>query len=257
MTSLTIPAEWLIPRKLDHEWRFRCSTNLWDLVRTNRAGEFFRQLVTFLEDDSHITDYHLKLRHNYCRNFELDVLIHFGNPHRKNQPILTPICMSCEAMHELSVVSLLTQQQHTRTWLDCRTRPKLILTPIRHVERLSELSSENGEMDAFWHDAIELLYRECSRLDANYSTMVLNHGTYRNHAHLHLKISFTNDAWESTIAPRYKEKIDQLKQLLKKPSVVEDCLGQRYLNKLKIASVREKTNDSENENLQKKGLDTQ
>jgi diadenosine tetraphosphate (Ap4A) HIT family hydrolase len=244
MTSLIIPTGWLIPRKRPGEWIFKCSINLTDLVKTHRAASYFRRLVTLLEHDYQIVDYHLKLRHNYKRNNELDVLIYFGDPNRTSSPSLTSVCISCEPTHELSIASLLSEQQYTRAWLDARARPKLILTPTRHVEGLSELIDENGEMEAFWHDAVELVNREGDQLEKDYPTMILNHGTYRNHVHLHLKINFTDNIWNTIIAPRYQEKIKEIKQLLQKPNVVNDCFKKNPSKKTRHRQISRKNADS-------------
>ncbi|CAF2318212.1 unnamed protein product [Rotaria sp. Silwood2] len=247
MTSLTIPSEWLIPQKVPNKWIFQCSIRLRDLVITNRARQFFRQLVDFLEQDSQLIDYHLELQHNSQRNNELDVWICFGDPIRASKPAMTPVCMSCELTHELSMASLLSEQQYTRVWLDGKARSMLILTPIRHVERLSELNDENGEMKAFWDDAIELIDRECNQLETCYRTMVLNHGTYRNHSHLHLKIKFTDDIWNRIIAPRHREEIQQINQLLQKLSVIEDCFGPRYFQRLTKSKIPDEKTHSSNQ----------
>jgi diadenosine tetraphosphate (Ap4A) HIT family hydrolase len=231
MTSLIISPEWLIPKKCHNEWIFQCSVDLPDLVKTHRAASYFRQLVNLLEHDHQIVDYHLKLQHNLTRNNQLDVLIYFGDPNCTTDPSTTSVCISCDSTHELSMASLLSEQQHTRAVLDARARSKLILIPIRHVKRLSELIDEDGEMEAFWHDAVELVNREVGQLENYYPSMALNHGTYRTHAHLHLKINFTDNIWNRIIAPRHLEKLQKIKQLLQKPNVVVDCFGQSYYEK--------------------------
>jgi diadenosine tetraphosphate (Ap4A) HIT family hydrolase len=229
MTSLIIPNNWLTPQKRRKEWIFQCSINLPDLVKTHRAASYFRRIVTLLEDDNQILDYHLKLRHNFNRNNQLDVLIYFNDPNRTENPSSASICISCEPTHELSMKSLLSEQQYTRAWLDARARSKLILTPIRHVERLSDLTDEDGEMEAFWRDAVDLVDRECNQLEQYYPNMILNHGTYRNHAHLHLKINFRDDIWNTRIAPQHQDQIKEIKQLIQETNVVKDCFGQNHI----------------------------
>jgi diadenosine tetraphosphate (Ap4A) HIT family hydrolase len=233
MTSLAIPSQWLVPKQHPGKWIFQCSTDLPNLVKTHRAARYFRQLVVLLEDDSQIVDYHLELQHNFRRNNRLDVVIFFDNPIRTVNPSATSVCISCEPTHELSMTSLLSERQHTRAWLDARARPKLILTPIRHVERLSELIDENGEMEAFWQDAVELVAREAGDLERFYPNMVINHGTYRNHSHLHLKINFIKHLWNTIIAPQHQEALENIKKLLQNPTIVEDCLGENYSVKAK------------------------
>jgi diadenosine tetraphosphate (Ap4A) HIT family hydrolase len=247
MTSLTIPPRWLIPQKRSREWIFQCGVSLPDLVKTNRAARYFRQLVTLLEDDNQILNYHLKLRHNSKRYNQLDVLIYFGDPNRTSNPIITPICISCEPTNELSLASLLSAQQYTRAWLDGRARAKFILTPIRHIERLSDLTDEDGEMEAFWHDAVQLIDEEVDQLENYYPTMVLNHGTYRNHAHLHLKINFAQGFWNRTIAPRHQEKLNRIENLLQDSAFVTDCLGQHCFEKKPHQRKPTKNSDTSNQ----------
>jgi diadenosine tetraphosphate (Ap4A) HIT family hydrolase len=145
----TIPVEWLIPYKLDNGWKFQCSTNLRNLVATNRVGLFFRQLVTLLEEDYHLINFHLEIQHNHKKNDQFEVFVFFGHDHITQEAEPVSICSSCDVTHELSRSTLLSEQEFTYAWLDFRNRPKLILTPKRHVERLSELRDENGEMEAF------------------------------------------------------------------------------------------------------------
>jgi diadenosine tetraphosphate (Ap4A) HIT family hydrolase len=220
--------------------------NLPELVKTNRAARYFRELINLFEYDTQQIDYHLKLRHHFKRHNQLDVMIYFGDPHRTSNPSPTSVCISCEPTHELSVASLLSERQYTRAWLDCRARAKLILTPIRHAERLSDLTDDDGEMEAFWRDAVELVDREAGHIENYYPTIVLNHGKYRNHAHLHLKISFTDDVWNRLIVPNHREKIHQIKQLLQKSDVVVDCLGQHYLKKTTHQKIPRINNASSN-----------
>jgi len=229
MTS-TIPAEWLIPFKLTHGWKFQCSTNLRNLVATNRAVSFFRQVVTLLEQDYHLVNFHLKIQHNRKNPDQLEVFVFCGEDQiqQKSEPV--SICSSCDVAHELSQATLLSEQQYTYAWLDFRNRSKLILTPKRHIERLSELGDENGEMEAFWRDTVEVIDRECDNItELNYPVLALNHGTFRKHAHMHLKIDITKDIWETKIIPRHKEKLEYLGQLLKQTALVSACFTERHL----------------------------
>ncbi|UJR25315.1 hypothetical protein I4U23_006666 [Adineta vaga] len=237
MSSSDIPSLWLTPEKCPNQWIFRCLTSLDNLVETNLAAHYFRQLVTILEDDYHILNYHLEIGHNLTKNNQFDVCIFFNDPRRSNNPSTTRVCISCEPTHELCSASFLSEQRHTRAWLDARAREKLILTPIRHVERLSELIDENEEMEAFWRDAVELIHRECDQLNGFYPKLTLNHGTYRNHAHLHLKMTFNDQIWHDTIAPRHAEQLQQMKQILKNPNIMEDCFGHQKDKKKKEDST--------------------
>ncbi|CAF1442476.1 unnamed protein product [Adineta steineri] len=70
----------------------------------------------------------------------------------------------------------------------------LILTPKRHIKRLSELKHENGEMEAFWYDTVKIINRVYNNIDELiYPVLSLNHGTFRTHAYMHLKIDISKD----------------------------------------------------------------
>lgn len=229
MTS-TIPVEWLTPLKLANGWKFQCSTNLRNLVGTNQAAPFFRQLVTLVEQDYCLVNFHLKIQHNRKKLDQLEVFVFCGDDHIKQEVEPVSVCCSCDVTHELSRTTLLSEQKYTYAWIDCRNRPKLILTPKRHIERLSELVDENGEMEAFWRDTVEVIDRECDNIsELNYPALSLNHGTFRKHAHMHLKIDVPKDVWETNIVPRHKEKIEYLGQLLKQTTLVSACFTERHL----------------------------
>jgi diadenosine tetraphosphate (Ap4A) HIT family hydrolase len=160
----------------------------------------------------------------------LEVFVFCGEDQIEQESEPVSICSSCDVTHELSQATLLSEQQYTYAWLDFRNRSKLILTPKRHIERLSELGDENGEMEAFWRDTVEVIDRECDNItELNYPVLALNHGTFRKHAHMHLKIDITKDIWETKIIPRHKEKIEYLGQLLKQTALVSACFTERHL----------------------------
>jgi diadenosine tetraphosphate (Ap4A) HIT family hydrolase len=229
MTS-SIPAEWLVPQKLANGWKFECSTNLRDLVATNQADLFFRQVVILLERDYHLENFHFKIQHHRKNSNQMEVYIFCGDDHIKQQAESVAICSSCDVTHQLSQTTLLSEQKHTYAWLDFRNRSKLILTPKRHVERLSELNDE--EMSAFWADTVEVIDRECDHInELNYPTLAINHGTFRKHAHMHLKIDIPKHVWEAIIVPRYRERLEYLTQLLKQTALISDCFTEKHLQK--------------------------
>ncbi|GJP41713.1 hypothetical protein CLOM_g1358 [Closterium sp. NIES-68] len=81
-------------------------------------------------------------------------------------------------------------QPHVRVSLDAQGRAGLIITPVRHVESLVDL--DDSELYEFFHTAIAAVQQEkvvCSR-------MVVNHGSYRNLPHLHLKVFLEEDSFE-------------------------------------------------------------
>lgn len=222
--------EWLIPTRLENGWKFQCSTNLSDLVATNRATALFRQLVTVIEQDYHLINFHLKIQHNRKLPHHMQVDIFHSDNQLKQEIESGSICSSCDVKHQLSQATLLSEQKFTYAWLDFRNRSKLILTTKRHVERLSELNDESGEMEAFWRDVVELIDRECGNInELNYPVLSINHGTFRKHAHLHLKIDIRKDMWETIIVPRHKDKILYLQQLLTQTELISSCFSEKQL----------------------------
>jgi len=162
----------------------------------------------------------------------MEVFIFCSDDQIKQQAESVAICSSCDVNHILSRTSLLSEQEHTYAWLDFRNRSKLIITPKRHVERLSELNDDNGEMKAFWHDTIEVIDRECDKInELNYPVLAINHGTFRKHAHMHLKIDITKDIWETKIVPGHKEKLEYLGQFLKQIELISACFTEKHLQK--------------------------
>lgn len=231
MTS-SIPKEWLEPCKLENGWKFVCSTNLRNLVANDLAANFFRQLVNLVENDYHLENFHLKIHHNRKKQGQMEVSIFCGDDHTKQEAESVLVCISCDPTHELSRTTLVSEQMHTLAWLDCRNRSKLILTPKRHVERLSELKDDNGEMKAFWQDTIELIDRECGHIDElNYPVLAINHGSFRKHGHLHLKIDISKDIWENKIVRHRRQQLDDLAELLKQPDRVRSCFTETHFQK--------------------------
>lgn len=79
--------------------------------------------------------------------------------------------------------SLLQETEHSRVWLDAKARPMFVVTPNRHLEKLSDLS--DAELVDLFRTAVTIVQdMGCS----SFNSMVLNHGDNRNHVHLHLKV---------------------------------------------------------------------
>ncbi|UJR23599.1 hypothetical protein I4U23_026588 [Adineta vaga] len=230
--TLVIPDEWIIPHKMPNGWKFQCSISLRNLVSMNQAAAFFRQLLKIVEQDYNLINFHLKIQHHRTKTNQFNVFVFYGDDQVEHEPEPVSICSSCDIGHELSRTTLLSEQKHTYAWLDFRNRSKLILTPKRHVERLSELNDDNDEMEAFWRDTVEVIDRECDQIsELNYPLLAINHGTFRKHAHMHLKIDLTKEIWETKIVPRHRDRIERLGQLLKQTELVKDCFTQQHLEK--------------------------
>ncbi|CAI7859366.1 unnamed protein product [Closterium sp. NIES-54] len=83
-----------------------------------------------------------------------------------------------------------SNQPHMRVSLDAQGRAGLIITPVRHVESLTELN--DSELYEFFHTAAAAVQRE----RVVFSRMVVNHGSYRNLPHLHLKVFLDEGSFE-------------------------------------------------------------
>lgn len=90
--------------------------------------------------------------------------------------------------------SLLHESAHTRVWMDAKARPMLILTPKRHAEALSDLSDDELG-DLFATLSATLHARGLETLHC----AIINHGTYRNHAHVHLKVRFSAFVYDRAV----------------------------------------------------------
>eukprot|EP01125_Pyxidicula_operculata_P022381 TRINITY_DN910_c1_g2_i1.p1 TRINITY_DN910_c1_g2~~TRINITY_DN910_c1_g2_i1.p1 ORF type:complete len:239 (+),score=38.47 TRINITY_DN910_c1_g2_i1:255-971(+) len=114
---------------------------------------------------------------------------------------ITDKCMSCDMTVELSHgvfreetdpltagVANITfgDSKLVRCWFDAKARPMYIVTPVRHVEAMNQLSDD--ELGSLWKTGVELVINEGFQ-EKNIHNLIINHGIYRNHAHLHLKIT--------------------------------------------------------------------
>ncbi|CAF1604549.1 unnamed protein product [Didymodactylos carnosus] len=226
MSVATIPLQWLIPTSISNGFLFRCPLTLKQLVKDDICSTYFRQLLKVVEIDYNIRDFHLELQ----QQSSLDLYIYYKDSKEKQGPHRTTVCISCDKTTELFSITLISEQQHTRAWFDGRNRPKLILTPIRHLHRLSEMTDK--EFSSFWFDAVTLADREFG--DEIWSSMIVNHGVYRTHEHLHLKINFDKRVWQKAVqnwSEERKDKIQEMQQLLEQKDIYEKCFGSKKTNK--------------------------
>jgi diadenosine tetraphosphate (Ap4A) HIT family hydrolase len=75
---------------------------------------------------------------------------------------------------------IVASTEHTNVWVDAKGRKVLIVTPKRHVERVSLLTADE------WRDLLQTLVRFAEHA----SVAIVNHGSMQNHAHLHFKLFF-------------------------------------------------------------------
>lgn len=129
-------------------------------------------------------------------------------------------CISCDTDNVVSRHSLLHESALNRWWMDAKARPNFVITPIRHAERLSELTDD--ELYALWADAARLLTDETGSDGAGggdggaaYLALIVNHGRFRNLPHVHLKLRFVAAEFDSSVRARWSaERVEQMRRLL-------------------------------------------
>ena len=222
----TLSIDILSPEKFESGWKFTCPTNLLTLVRTNQAANYFRMLLHFIEDELNLVNFQLKI-HSTCQPLEqLKIMMIYSENQERKEFDCASTCISCDSMHPLSQATLLSENIFTYGWLDFRLRQKLILTPKRHVQRLSELRDENGEMSAFWFDAIQLITAESQlKLDGHFPVLSINQGTFRKHEHLHLKMDLDQEFWDRVIVDKYQKQLESVGTFLRQIELIENCFS--------------------------------
>ena len=201
---------WLTLYEQPGEWCFQCSATLRDLNYTGQAADRFYELIRYIETDRKLIDFRLIIRHPQQKN-HLQVLVKFRGSSRNFAATTDDICMACNPQHQMFSESRFSTQKHTIAWLDAEGRPELIiLTPRRHVERLSELNVEGGEMAALWQDAMNIL--DNAGETGMIRDMAINQGTYRKSAHLHLKIYVNKEIWRK-IEQQRAEQIEEIRRI--------------------------------------------
>ena len=152
---------------------------------------FFRGIVIEVEETREIRDFHMKI---VDEEDKFRVKIFYGA--EKSGPVMLPLedCISCypnALLFASEGCSLKAQdcileeycdQPNAVCRLDAKGRSGFVITPVRHVERMSDLNDK--ELFDLW----SLSVRALRNAKLPFTSMILNHGTYRNHEHLHLKV---------------------------------------------------------------------
>lgn len=73
-----------------------------------------------------------------------------------------------------------------RYWHDAKGRALFVVTPLRHVRDLKELTRE--ELYQLWAGAVHVMKDMHVDAEKNMRDMILNAGVDQNHLHLHLKV---------------------------------------------------------------------
>ena len=215
---------WFIPQLSQQGFVFRCSLSLKELIERGWSEIYFRKLLTIVEEERGIVDFHMKMHLENRSALVVDFMYKSNQP--RSGPVPAEVCISCDKENPLSKSSLLQENSTTRIWLDAQLREKFIVTPVKHIERLSDLTGE--EMIAFWQSTQSFLDQE----RCFWQSMILNHGTYRNHAHLHMKINIHPRLWHQHIRRKYAEKLREMDHFLNRSGTTstEKYFGNRQFN---------------------------
>jgi diadenosine tetraphosphate (Ap4A) HIT family hydrolase len=228
---------WLVPYSFKCGYSFPCQLTFKQLIQRQLCQKYFQELLFITEQNNKIYDFHMRLRSQ--GNYGLTVDFICNNADDQVGPVKSDVCITCDMNNQLSQLSLIKQNPTTCIWLDAQVRNNLIVTPRRHIERLSEMTEE--EMVQFWSDAYVVLEEE----GCEWQSMVLNHGKYRKHFHLRMKITIEQNQWNQFIKKKYGEKIQQMRHLLERnePDVTQTYSGIRrvsHWSELKNVKTKEK-----------------
>jgi diadenosine tetraphosphate (Ap4A) HIT family hydrolase len=137
-------------------------------------------------------------------------------------------CISCDTDNVVSRATLLKQTELMHWWIDAKARPNYVITPVRHAERLSQLHDD--ELYALWADAARLLTEETGSCDAApFLSLIVNHGRFRNLAHVHLKLRFAELEFEREVRARWtaerRQQVQRILALNEDPELRANLIG--------------------------------
>jgi len=195
---------------------------------------FFRSILAFLKSKD-IEHFHLKI---VPSSSAFSCLVFYGGD--KHKPRHRKACISCDLDNDVAKASSLGSTKHNRLWIDGKFRPMFIVTPIDHVEHMSQLSDD--QLYALWRDACDLLAKQSQTesKDCPFERMVVNHGNYRNLAHLHLKIGLKDRVFQGCVkgwSEELRAQFQRLQELCRDPAVLKAFIGGRA--KAKSATKKE------------------
>jgi len=128
-------------------------------------------------------------------------------------------------------------------WIDCQARPMLVVTPIRHIGDMSELSDD--ELASLWSavgSCIWFCFKSNRSNVPSFEEVVLSAGNYRNIHHLHVKVWFTGldflqrtQEWPENMRSVWS-KMHEVRRLMKLP--IYDDLIASFSNEPMLLPVR-------------------
>lgn len=206
-------------KKLEFKYTKLAPKDFRTFMESNSKAEivaFFREIAKELECNRHIYDFHMKIM-DCDGGFKVE--IYYGV--EKSGPAVLPLsdCISCYPTALLlpgqdpsieagvCVLEEFSNDPYAVCRLDAKGRCGFIITPIRHVDRMSEL--DDDELFGLWSLAVRAL----QEANLPFTSMILNHGTYRNVEHLHLKVWVDKDLHEEYRAHWSSERQELWKRL--------------------------------------------
>ena len=213
---------------------------------TSAAVRIMRQVLSELEVHHSLQHFHFKIQNPF--DFEkrrqlpgctLTVLTGGGHP---DGPLTTTRCMSCDLSCPLAVGvggsslvdatsadSLLSETKLTRVWIDAKARPMLVFTPVRHVQRLSDLD------DCEFHDLLLSIHTALKTRGLHgFQCAIVNHGDFRNHAHLHVKLRFPPRVFENASRQWSQDEQQKLERIR---SFAASIAEQQKLERIRASAV--------------------
>eukprot|EP00030_Apusomonadida_sp_AF-17_P005112 a518597_34.p2 GENE.a518597_34~~a518597_34.p2 ORF type:complete len:312 (+),score=83.90 a518597_34:32-937(+) len=165
---------------------------IFDAHKSGRLSPFFRFVVQCLANKFGVVDWHCQI----CpsdNEASFVIFACFGDATRAGPTNIGKLCHSCDTTTTLAQKSFLEEADGNRCWIDAKARPMTVVTPIVHVGAIADLD------DASFAGFVDMTMRLLELRDGSplkFASLKINHGTYRNWEHLHLKISYKKKAWE-------------------------------------------------------------
>lgn len=131
-------------------------------------------------------DFHLRIEHD--GNSGMTFCAYFGGPDRDG-PLKLDACLSCTgsaATRRVAQASKIREAKTCSVWLDAQGRPMLVATPIDHIESVDDLGDDQLG-DLFVSMGAALREHVFPHGQISFVSLIANHGSFRNHRHLHLK----------------------------------------------------------------------
>lgn len=139
-----------------------------------------------------------------------------------------------------------------RVWIDAKFRPLLVFTPVRHVQRCEEWTTEekNAFFEAMMTYLKEHVVTKCEKGPRKISSwdcithIIVNHGACQNHPHLHFKVFLTPAAFE-VCKEEMMCKSKETKELMEKIEVEVKKLKNHEKNRKKLDEKKKKKKKDE------------